>query len=99
VEAQSGPVVLVGHSRAGIILSSVAEICPGKIARLVYVTAALVGDGESLRKVVVEDGTSLTLPNRVMAADGKSSMIKEEVLKAVFYGDPPMKTSPWQGFF
>ena len=89
VVAQPEPVVLVGHSRGGIVLSSVAEKCPSKIAQLVYVTAALCCDGESLRQLFVEDGTSLLLPNRVVAADGKSSTVKEEALKAVFYGESP----------
>jgi len=89
VVAQPNPVVLVGHSRGGMILSAVAEKCPQRIARLVYVTAALVRDGESLRQLLIEDGTSLILSNLVIADDGNSSTVKEEALKAVFYGESP----------
>lgn len=89
LDAQPNPVVLVGHSRGGIILSAAAEKCPQKIARLVYVTAGLVRDGESLRQLLVEDGTSLLLPNLVIADDGISLTVKEEALKAVFYGECP----------
>jgi pimeloyl-ACP methyl ester carboxylesterase len=89
VVSQPNPVVLVGHSNGGAILSSVAEKCPKKVARLVYVTAALVRDGESLRQLLVEDGTSLLLPNLVLADDGNSSTVREEALKAVFYGESP----------
>lgn len=89
VASQPDPVVLVGHSRGGIILSRVAEKRPTKLSRLVYVTAALVRDGESLQQLLVEDGTSLILSNLVMADDGNSSMVKEEALKPVFYEESP----------
>jgi pimeloyl-ACP methyl ester carboxylesterase len=87
ISVQPEPVILVGHSRAGVILSSVAEKSPNKIIQLVYVTAALVRDGESLRQLVVEDGTSSVLANRIVAADGKSVTVKEDALKDLFYGE------------
>ncbi len=39
IAAGSGPVLLVGHSMAGIALTAVAERAPEKIARLVYLAA------------------------------------------------------------
>jgi len=89
VTAQAEPVVLVGHSRGGIILSCVAERHPGHISQLVYVTAALVQDGESFRQLLTEDGTSLLLKNLVVAPDRGSSTVKEEALRAVFYEESP----------
>jgi pimeloyl-ACP methyl ester carboxylesterase len=41
----SGPVVLVGHSMGGIIITAVAERAPEKIAKLVYVSALLPKPG------------------------------------------------------
>lgn len=87
--AQSEPVVLVGHSRAGINLSCVAEQCPRKIALLVYVAAILARDGESARQLLVDDGTSLLLPNQVAVDGGKSWSLKEEALRAVYCEDSP----------
>ena len=89
VAAQPEPVVLVGHSRGGLILSGVAEKYPEKIAQLVYVTAALLRDGESFRQLLIEDGTSLLLKNLIIAPDGDSTTVKEEALKAVFYEESP----------
>ena len=89
VEAQPEPVVLVGHSRAGIILSTVAERCPWKIASLVYVTAALVRDRESFLQLTLADATSLIMPNQVVAPDGRSFTIRDEALTEVFYGECP----------
>jgi pimeloyl-ACP methyl ester carboxylesterase len=41
IDAQGGPVVLVGHSFGGITISNVAEAAPEKIRSLVYVAAYL----------------------------------------------------------
>lgn len=86
VDAQSGPVVLVGHSRGGLLLSTVAERRPGRIAHMVYVTALLLQDGETFAPLLAEDGTSLLIPNRVVAPDGLSTTIRGEALKDTFYG-------------
>jgi pimeloyl-ACP methyl ester carboxylesterase len=48
INAQSEPVILVGHSLGGIVISQVAEQFPEKIRTLVYLTADLLQDGESL---------------------------------------------------
>jgi pimeloyl-ACP methyl ester carboxylesterase len=45
------PVILVGHSRGGIVISETAERVPDKIERLVYLTAFLLEDGQSLADV------------------------------------------------
>ncbi|WP_420137791.1 alpha/beta fold hydrolase [Sphingomonas sp.] len=51
VRAQPEPVVLVGHSRAGLILSEVAERIPERISLLVYLSAFLLRDGQTLKDV------------------------------------------------
>lgn len=45
--ADQRPVILVGHSRAGIVLSQAAEIAPESIDSLVYVCAMMLPDGLS----------------------------------------------------
>lgn len=47
-EASDGPVVLVGHSMGGTVISSVAEQRPELVERLVYVAAFLLPSGQSL---------------------------------------------------
>jgi pimeloyl-ACP methyl ester carboxylesterase len=44
VAAQDAPVILVGHSRAGLIISEVAERVPRNIGLLVYLCAFLLQD-------------------------------------------------------
>ena len=46
VEAAGEPVVLVGHSFGGMVISAVGETAPEKIATLVYVAAYLPAVGE-----------------------------------------------------
>jgi pimeloyl-ACP methyl ester carboxylesterase len=52
---EKAPVVLVGHSFAGITISNVGEAAPEKIKTLVYVAALLPKDGDSLDKLAHED--------------------------------------------
>ena len=51
VSKAEAPVVLVGHSRGGLVISEAAERVPERIARLVYLTAFLLKPGESLADV------------------------------------------------
>lgn len=48
LERAGEPVILVGHSRGGVVISAVAEAMPEKIARLAYLAAFLVPDGKTL---------------------------------------------------
>jgi pimeloyl-ACP methyl ester carboxylesterase len=55
LEKSARPVVLVGHSFAGITISAVAEAAPEKVKTLVYVAAYLPKDGESLLSLAKQD--------------------------------------------
>jgi pimeloyl-ACP methyl ester carboxylesterase len=43
-----GPVILVGHSYAGMIISGVAETNPSQVRRLVFLDAFIPDDGQSV---------------------------------------------------
>jgi pimeloyl-ACP methyl ester carboxylesterase len=45
------PVILVGHSLGGVVISEVAERVPDAVDRLVYLTAFLLRSGQSLADV------------------------------------------------
>jgi pimeloyl-ACP methyl ester carboxylesterase len=87
VDRASEPVMLVGHSRGGIVISEAAEARPDKIARLVYLAAFLLRDGESISRTMRADGSSLILPSLIVLEDGISSIVRREALAATFYGD------------
>jgi pimeloyl-ACP methyl ester carboxylesterase len=89
VDAAPEPVILVGHSRGGIVISEVAERRPDTLAVLVYLAAFLLRDGETLLQVAQTDGTSLALPNLVVGSDGTYCTVREDALKEVFYGECP----------
>lgn len=88
LDAQDEPVILVGHSRGGIVISEVAELRPDKIHSLVYLTAFLLRDGECLFDLA-KHPTSLVPPNMVMSPDKRSSTMREESLREVFYAQCP----------
>jgi pimeloyl-ACP methyl ester carboxylesterase len=61
IRAQPEPVVLVGHSRGGIVISEIAERVPDKIRRLVYLAAFLIPDGATLLGSTGNRGSGSTL--------------------------------------
>jgi pimeloyl-ACP methyl ester carboxylesterase len=86
LDAQTEPVILVGHSRGGILISQAAEQRPDKVKTLIYLAAFLLRNGESLLQVAQEDSTSLVLPNLVIAEDQSSATVREAALTEAFYG-------------
>lgn len=88
-EAQKagGPVVAVGHSMGGTVISAAAEAAPELFARLVYVTAFLPADGDSLASLAAMDKDSdLTGASSVAWLKGVVT-INPDRLKPVYYGD------------
>lgn len=54
------PVILVGHSRGGLVIGEAAERAPEAIACLVYLTAMLVPGGETMMSVAQNTGEPMT---------------------------------------
>jgi len=48
IERAPSPVILVGHSMAGIVISTLAERMPDRLAKLVYLAAFMLPDGFSI---------------------------------------------------
>jgi pimeloyl-ACP methyl ester carboxylesterase len=46
IDSIEGKVILVGHSKNGIMISQAAEYRPGKIEKLVYLAAYLIPNGK-----------------------------------------------------
>lgn len=87
LDAQSEPVILVGHSMAGVVITQTAEYRPEKIKNLVYLTAFLLGNGEFLLQLAEGDTETLVLPNLIMAEDQSYATVRDEAIKEAFYGD------------
>lgn len=63
------PVILVGHSLAGFIVSQVAESIPQQIERLIYVAAFLPNSGESPIELMQNDEGSQLIPTLIFSED------------------------------
>jgi pimeloyl-ACP methyl ester carboxylesterase len=63
LHAQDSPVILVAHSRNGIVISQAAEQCPEKIRGLVYLAAYLVPHGQCMMDYAIQDRESLVMQN------------------------------------
>lgn len=86
VQAQSEPVVLVGHSRGGLVLSEVAERIPERVRVLVYVTAFMLESGQSLQDFAAQDPDSLVGPATILDQAQGAVSIREDAVRDVFYG-------------
>jgi pimeloyl-ACP methyl ester carboxylesterase len=89
LDGEPEPVILVGHSRGGVVISEVAEQRPEKIRTLVYLTAFLARDGECLFDLAQQDTSSLVAGNMVMSPDKIFSTMRDESLRDAFYGQCP----------
>jgi len=82
IEAQSSPVILVGHSFGGLVISAVAEAIPAQIDTLVYLAAYLPQDQDSLVTLSSQDHYSvLGQEGNFILADGFSTA---SVLESAF---------------
>src|SRR5688500_1551345 len=87
LDAAAEPVVLVGHSSGGVVITQAAERRPEKVRRLVYLCAYLPGDGQSLFDLGQADADGLILPNLVVSEDRSSARVKDEVLREALFAD------------
>lgn len=89
IDSAAEPVILVGHSRGGLIISAAAEARPERIRCLVYLTAFLLRDGEALFSVSTLDPASALTGNLQISADGVSATVRDAVIDEAFYAGCP----------
>jgi pimeloyl-ACP methyl ester carboxylesterase len=85
VAAAPEPVVLVGHSRAGVVISQAAELVPDRIRRLVYLAAYLLPGGRTMAAEALADPDSLVAPNMIPADSGVTCTLRADVIREAFY--------------
>lgn len=82
---QQEPVILCGHSRGGIVISSAAERAPESVSALVYITAFMLPHGQSLR------GFQMEAPNPSFGAairaieDGSATRFEQSAAPELLY--------------
>jgi pimeloyl-ACP methyl ester carboxylesterase len=89
IQRQAGPVTLVGHSMAGIVISQVAEKIPDQIERLIYVAAYLPRTGEDLVSLSKLDTESKVGAALEFSADYATASIRKEVIVPAVCADCP----------
>jgi pimeloyl-ACP methyl ester carboxylesterase len=95
VGAAREPVILVGHSRAGVVISEAAELVPEKIARLVYLSAYLLPAGRTMAAEARADVGSLVAPNMIPADSGLTCILRPDVVREAFYGGCTEADAAW----
>lgn len=73
MRSAAGPIVLVGHSGAGEIITGAADLAPDRVARLVFVDSGPAADGHVSSPELAVDIAEIPLPSwSDLEADGSS---------------------------
>jgi len=89
IDSVGKPVVLVGHSMGGAVIAQVAEAIPDKIDTLIFLTAFLLKDGETLLQYASADHESYAAQNIQIDEEKGVVTIAEEAQRDSFYGLSP----------
>lgn len=86
-EQAARPVIAVGHSMGGQVISAAAEVAPERFARLVYLAAFLAIDGDSIASLSTLDKHSdIATATNLSWLKGQLT-IDPATARPVFYGD------------
>jgi len=80
-------VVLVGHSYGGAMITQAAERYADRIKSLVYLTAFLPGDGQTVEELARADGDSRLNGNVYLSEDEATAHVRPEAIRDGFYAD------------
>jgi pimeloyl-ACP methyl ester carboxylesterase len=87
IDAVDGKVILVGHSKNGIMISQAAEFRPHKIERLIYLAAYLIPDGKTQREYSIQDTGGWLKPYVTQHPETNSHTLQAEIYKEGLYHD------------
>jgi pimeloyl-ACP methyl ester carboxylesterase len=80
-------VVLVGHSKNGIMISQVAEYRPRKIEKLIYLAAYLIPDGKTQREYSLQDTGGVLKPYVTQYPELNAHTLLPAIYKEGLYHD------------
>lgn len=87
IDSIEGKVILVGHSKNGIMISQAAEYRPEKIEKLVYLAAYLVPNGKTQREYSIQDTGGWLKPYVTQYPETGSHTLQPEIYKEGLYHD------------
>ena len=89
IRGATEPVVLVGHSFAGMVISQGAELIPERISRLVYLSAFLPTNGQSLSRLAAADAGNPVAGSLRISADQQFASLDPALVEELLYPDCP----------
>ncbi len=97
LDAQAEPVILVGHSHGGVVVTQAAEQRPGKIRTLVYLAGYLPRNGESLLDLARQDPdmSRNVLPFLDLFEEQGYATVQPEHIREAFYHDCSDADAAW----
>ncbi len=87
IDSIEGKVILVGHSKNGIMISQAAEYRPDKIEKLIYLAAYLIPNGKMQREYSVQDTQGWLKPYVTQHPETNSHTLQTEIYKEGLYHD------------
>ncbi|NHN27775.1 alpha/beta fold hydrolase [Flavobacterium jejuense] len=87
IDTIEGKVILVGHSKNGIVISQVAEYRAEKIEKLIYLAAYLIPDGKTQFDYSAQDTNSVLKPYVTRFPELKAHILQPEIYKEGLYAD------------
>jgi hypothetical protein len=87
IDSIEGKVILVGHSKNGIMISQAAEYRPDKIEKLIYLAAYLIPNGKTQREYSMQDTKGVLKPFVTKHEDTNSTTLGVDIYKEGLYHD------------
>jgi pimeloyl-ACP methyl ester carboxylesterase len=87
IDSLNGKVILVGHSKNGIMISQAAEYRPDKIEKLIYLAAYLIPNGKTQREYSMLDINGVLKPYVTKFDDTSSTTLRHEIYREGLYHD------------
>lgn len=87
IDSIEGKVILVGHSKNGIIISQVAEYRSDKIEKLIYLAAYLIPKGKTQREYSVQDTEGVLKPFVTWHEKLNATTLQTAIYKEGLYHD------------
>ena len=87
IDSVDEKVILVGHSKNGIMVSQAAEYRHNKVEKLIYLAAYLIPDGKTQREYSMQDTDGVLKPFVNYNEATKSTTLRQEIYKEGLYKD------------
>lgn len=95
LEQQQQPVILLGHSSGGMVISELAKRYSHKIKGLVYLSAFLLPDGIAPPEIIGNDTLSIMQSSLIIDQNKGIVSIDKNKAKQLFYGDCNDSIAKW----